>query len=281
VKPASCLRFAAAIGVCIGLAPNAVAQDASSFPDFFSMNVGWVGIGNELGIPEEGPGPVTFDPEHPYISNEEAARTGQAANFRIADLTNPILAAGTREALRLQNEEALSGLPIFDGKVRCWPASGPVFLVYPGSPIAIMQGRDSVLLMLEPDHQMRIVAMNRPHLENPKPSWHGDSVGHYEGDTLVVDTIGYNDRGFLDNYRTPHSTKLHMVERYRMVDDGNILEVELYIEDQDAFTVPWRATRRFRREIGRPFLERVCAENNETYFNLELPPMPTDDTPDF
>ena len=72
------------------------------------------------------------------------------------------------------------------------------------------------------DFQLRRVYLNEPHSANPKPSWYGESVGHYEnGDTLVVDTIGMNDRTYVDNYRTPHTTQLHVVERFKLVDGGD------------------------------------------------------------
>jgi hypothetical protein len=66
-----------------------------------------------------------------------------------------------------------------------------------------------------------------------------------------------------------------------MIDDGKMLEVTVQVEDQEAFAMPWTSIRRFHREIGRPFTERVCAENNEFYFGFDLPPIPQDDTPDF
>ena len=65
------------------------------------------------------------------------------------------------------------------------------------------------------DHQYRHIYLNVPHSADIKPSWFGESVGHYEGDTLVVDTIGLNDRTFIDDYLTPHTDKLHVVERFR------------------------------------------------------------------
>ena len=66
--------------------------------------------------------------------------------------------------------------------------------------------------------------MNVPHSKNPKPSWYGESVGHYEGDELVVDTIGLNDKTFVDNYRTPHTDQIHVVERFKLIEDGKTLQ---------------------------------------------------------
>lgn len=273
----------ALIGVAflVLVSPQSIAQEVSPIPDFHGFNVGWVGIGNELEPPTSGPGPVTADPDYPYISNQQALETGEDANFRIAELDNWVLQPWVVEALRAQNEEALSGAPIFDGKVRCWPPGVPVFLLRPGSPMMFLQTADEVHILLEPNHEVRRVAMNVPHTDNPAPSWHGESVGHYEGDTLVVDTIGLDDRSFLDNYRTPHSDMLRVVERYRMINDGTLLEVSVQIEDQGAFLMPWSAIRRFRRDVGREFTERICAENNEFYFGFDLPPIPQDNTPDF
>jgi hypothetical protein len=258
---------------------GAAAQEA--VPDFSSDFVSWIGIGNELETPSSGPGPVTSDPQYPYVSNAEAARTGQPANFRVADLTNPILQPWVIDSLRAQNEEALSGNPVFDGKTRCWPPGVPAFLLNPVLPVLFLQDREQVTMILEDNFNVRRVDINRAHPENVSPSWHGHSVGHYEGDSLVVDTVGFNDRTMLDNYRTPHTDKLHIVERIRMMNNGNQLEISIYVEDPAAFTMPWSAVRRFRRVPDRELFEVVCAENNEQYFGFNVLPIPEDDTPDF
>ena len=264
--------------------PRALAQAAgqtASVPDFYSNNAGWVGIGNDLLPPPDGPGPVTSDPAHPYVSNALARQTGAQPNFRVADLSNPILMPWVVEALRAQNEEALSGAVVFTRESRCWPTGVPAFLLNPALPIYFLQTPEDVWIVLEPDHRVRHVYMNQPHSENPRPSWYGESVGHYEGDTLVVDTIGFNDETHVDNYRTPHTTQLHVVERFRVIENGRILEAMIEVEDRDAFTTPWTAIRRFRRNDGRPLEEVACAENNEAYFGFDVLPMPQDATPDF
>ena len=74
----------------------------------------------------------------------------------------------------------------------------------------------------------RQIYLDVPHSANPKPSWYGELVGHYEGDTLVVDTIGLNSKTFVDHYRTPHTEKLHVVERWRMIEAGKKLEVSIH-----------------------------------------------------
>jgi hypothetical protein len=120
-----------------------------------------------------------------------------------------------------------------------------------------------------------------PHSKNPKPSWFGESVGRYEGDTLIVDTIGITTQAFLDTYRTPHSDKLHVVERFRMIEDGKTLEVKVHIEDSGALTAPLDVSQRYVRSDRAPLTEQVCAENNTNYFNHEIDPIPQANKPDF
>jgi hypothetical protein len=74
--------------------------------------------------------------------------------------------------------------------------------------------------------------------QNPKPFWYGESVGRYESDTLVVNTIGQNTKTFVDNYRTPHSEKLHVVERYRLIEGGKMLHADITIDDPTTFIQP-------------------------------------------
>jgi hypothetical protein len=275
-----CASVLFALGAWLAFSTPALTQDFPTIPDFYSGDIGWIGIGNELEPLTNEPGPVRAHPDHPYISNAVAARTGAAANFRVADLDNPILQPWVIESLAAQNEVALSGAATFDQKTRCWPPGVPSFHLNPVLPIFFLQTPDEVWMMLEPNHEVRRVAINQAHSDNLDLSWFGESVGHYEGDTLVVDTVGFNDITDIDNYRTRHSTKLHIVERIRLVDDGSVLEISIYIEDEGAFTRPWSAIRRFR-QVTQPMVETVCAENNETYFGFDVMPIPQDNTPDF
>jgi hypothetical protein len=94
-------------------------------------------------------------------------------------------------------------------------------------------------------------------------------VGHYEGDTLVIDTIGITTKAAVDYYLTPHTDKLHVVERYRRVDDGNTLEVIFTVDDPGAFTMPWSASQRYKLDET-PMREVVCAEG-EAFANSQDP----------
>ena len=138
-------------------------------------------------------------------------------------------------------------------------------------PIYFIHAPKEVLMIYSGDAQTRHVYMNVPHSKNPKPSWYGESVGHWEGNTLVVDTIGMNTKSFVDNYRTPHTEKLHVVERWTQSADGKTLEVIFRVEDPDTFKEPWSAIQRYRR-VEQPFVEQACAENNNTtVFDYHIP----------
>jgi hypothetical protein len=132
------------------------------------------------------------------------------------------------------------------------------------------------------DQMVRHIFMTDKHSDHPKPSWFGESIGHYEGgDTLVVDTIGLNTRTFVDNYRTPHTNQLHVVERYKLTNAETRLDVTVTVEDPGAFTTPWSAKQTYRRiEVG-PMGESTCIEGNFNYFNLNLDPLPTAEKADF
>ena len=116
------------------------------------------------------------------------------------------------------------------------------------------------MMFFEGDAQVRRVYMDVPHSEDPKPSWYGESVGHYEGgDTLVIDTVGLNNKTFLDNYRTPHTEKLHVVERWKLL-DSTTLELRFTVDDPDTYTQPWKAELNFYP--SKAVYEYACHEGN-------------------
>jgi hypothetical protein len=271
---------AAVLGVGAALAP---VPAADTVPDLSSNDTAWEGAGaNEFTPPKSGPGPVQSDPAHPYISNFRAARTGEQPNWRVADLTNPILKPWVVEALRKHNEDTLAGksMYLFTREARCWPTGVPAMLLNPGR-LYFIQMPKQVWIVQQADHRVRRVYLDRPHSANLKPSWYGESVGHYEGgDTLVVDTIGMNDKSFVDSYRTPHTSQIHVVERFKLLDGGKMLEVTFTVEDPGAFNMPWSASKRWRRGQG-ALMEEACAENNADYFNYAVEPLPTAAKPEF
>jgi hypothetical protein len=184
-----------AAALCIASAAPVFAQNTASIPDFQSGNAGWVVMNRDgLAPPPSGFGPTRADPAHPYVPN---------ATFRIADVTSPNLKPWAAEAMRKSNEEVLAGKFPFTARSSCMPAGVPGFSLFVVEPVFFVQSPKEILIIYSGDQQVRRVWMNVLHRASPKPSWYGDSVGHYEGDTLVVDTIGLNARTFLDNYRTP------------------------------------------------------------------------------
>src|SRR3954471_22862285 len=194
-------------------------------PDFTGHGTaGWLATSGDFGpVPgASGPGPMTNDPRHPYVPNG----VGRQPTYRIADLTHPSLKPWVKELMKKDNDEVLAGKIGFTPRSSCMPAGVPGFLNYGGPhPYYMIQTPKQVLIVFSGDQQVRRIYLDVPHSANPKPSWYGESVGHYEGDTLVVDTIGLNNMTVVDPYRTPHTEKLHVVERWKMVDGGQALEV--------------------------------------------------------
>ena len=290
LDPTTQKMTAAVIAAAIFAWPAAGA-DNLAIPNFSpDSRTGWVAgvpdgvspIGQDFLQPPSGPGPVTFDKAHPYVDSAISRKTGAQPTLRIADLSNPILQPWVREELRKVNERALTAIVMFTPKERCWPIGVPGFLLYPVTPVYFLQTPKKVVMIWEEDHMARHVYLTDGHSPNVKPSWFGESIGHYEnGDTLVVDTVGLNTRTFVDSYRTPHSEQLHVVERFRIVDGGKALEVNVHVEDPGAFTMPWNAMQRYRRVEQGPMREAVCAENNARFFDYDVEPIPESDKPDF
>jgi hypothetical protein len=131
-------------------------------------------------------------------------------------------------------------------------------------PMQILQTADKVVLLYVRDSLTRHVYLDQPHTANLKPGWFGESVGHYEGDTLVVDTVGENDRTYTDRFFTPHSEKIHVIERYKVSADRKTLQVGLAVEDPETFTTPWSAQVTYKADRT-PYEETICAENNRGF----------------
>jgi len=286
----SSVGCAALLCLAAGLTPVTGAQNSPSdrkFPEFAANSgVGWIasgsGFGTEFVPPPSGPRPGTNDPAHPYITNAAAAATGKQPTFRVADLNNPILQPWAKEQMKKANDEVLAGKVAFTADARCFPAGVPSFLLYPANPVRFIQTPKEVLMVWQQNAEIRRVYLNQSHTANPEPSWYGESVGHYEGgDTLVVDTIGMNEKTFVDNYRTPHTARLHVIERFKLIDGSRTIEVKVHVEDPGAFTTPWDAIQRYRRTDNEPMVEMICAENNGEYFNYDVVPLPHADKVDF
>jgi hypothetical protein len=271
-----------ALAAGLGFAAGAQPSSTDPIPKFTADDgTGWVldrANYDDLLPAGSGPAPVTFDKAHPYIPNGSK----EQPTYRVADVSNPILQPWAKERMKKSNDEVLAGKMPFRARELCWPIGVPGFAVFSlVEPFYFLQKKDEVILINQGGPEIRRVRLNVPHSSNPKPSWYGESIGHYEnGDTLVVDTIGVTTRTFVDNYRTPHSEQLHVVERYTLVDGGKAVEISMTIDDPGAFTTKWSARQRWVR-FPETLSEIHCNENNEDFFNLFPMPSPRADKPDF
>jgi hypothetical protein len=257
--------------VSLAMTAAAAAQQAP-LEGFASRDHGWVPQGDFIQAPGA-PRIVGNDSSHPYVPNG----TGAQPSYRVADLNNPNLKPWVKERMKKENDLVLAGGIGYTPRSSCRPSGVPMFLSFSRfDPVYFVQTPKEVVMIFSGDMQVRHVYLDTPHSEHPKPSWYGESVGHYEGDTLVIDTIGQNTKTFIDNYRTPHSEKLHVIERWKVTDGGNTLEASIKVEDPDAFNEPWQELQRFRR-VDAPMREEVCAENNLQFeYNI-----PVAEAPDF
>jgi hypothetical protein len=223
----------------------------------------------------------------------------------VGDYTNPILKPEAAEVVKKHGEIALKGIGDPNPRNQCWPSGVP--FVFTDRPTQLVQTPDKIIVLYGHDHQVRHVRLNEPHPARVVPSWYGDSVGHYEGDTLVIDTVGFKIGPFsmIDWYGTPYTQALHVIERYRLLDyaaakegfdrdakqhnpvqgvkdsrdPGKYLQLRFTIEDEGVFTTPWTATMTYVRDPeGWP--EMVCAENTQWYSGKEAE-VPRADGPDF
>src|SRR4051812_3964385 len=276
--------FASFICLSSGFAFSAVAPGAP--PNFApDANIGWYAYNRQFIAPASGPGPVMQDRQHPYVSNDEFRVSGKQPTDQLADLNSPILQPWARDIIRKRNELVLAGKAANPPHASCWPVGVPGFILRPMTePMYFIQTPKEVVMILSSKQEIRHIYLAGKHSANVKSSWYGESIGHYEADTLVVDTVGIDDRTWVDGFGTPHSKQLHVVERYRLTDNGNVLEANLHVEDPGAFTTPWNATQRFRqyeqavRKVGAsgiaqlastvegPLQEMICADNPNAFF---------------
>src|SRR5712672_169266 len=298
-----CVTGVLAGAVCLAgsLSFPATAQRAT--PPNFAPNadMGWYAYNRQFIPPASGAGPVQQDPERPFVSNDEFRVTGKQPTDQLADLNNPILMPWARDVVRKRNELVLAGKPANPPHASCWPVGVPGFLLRPMTQaMYFVQTPKIVVMILSSKQEIRHIYLTDKHSANVKPSWYGESIGHYEGNVLVVDTIGIDERTWVDGFGTPHTKDLHVIERFHLIEDGAVLEANVRVEDPGAFTTPWTGIQRFRQyeaavrqmPIERiaqlasapegPLRELICAENPNSFFPGEtVLPIPRALVPDF
>ena len=242
-----------------------------------------------------GPRPVTNRSRKNGVSNYDEL---------VGDYTNPILQPWAAEVVKKFGEISLAGVTYPNPANQCWPE--PVPFIFKHNKMQMLQQPDKITMLYLEDHEVRWVRVNEPHPTHVTPSWHGDSVGHYEGDTLLIDTVGIRvDRPFamIDLFGTPYTEKLHVVERYQLLDyaaakeglersakenmrfgnidgAGKYLQLYLTVEDEGVFTTPWSVTITYGLASGE-LDEVVCAENRHEYYYNKDSDVPTAEKPDF
>jgi len=227
----------------------------------------WLAMGGEFkDVPgATSPSQVKQDPRYRYVPNN----TGEQPTYRIGDISNPNLKQWVKDAMKRDNDEVLAGKYAYTARSSCAPGGVPGFMNFGAQPIYFVQTPKETLMLFQGDQQIRRIYMDAQHTRSPKSSWYGESVGRWEGDTLVTDTIGLNNKTFLDTYRTPHSDKLHVTERWKMA-DHDTLDVVIRIEDPEAYNQPFSVMQRYRR-VQQSYVEQVCAENNGHFFGERIP----------
>jgi hypothetical protein len=250
--------------------------------------------------------------------------TAYSPNIEVLGGGEPPLNAAGNDAYEKNRTGLKNGTIVDKARRVCVPDGLPRVLATP-YPFEIFQvPAGQVTFLYEMNHQVRVIFMDRPLPSEEtlivEPRYDGHSIGHWDGDTLVVESAGFNDVTFLDAtglphsdemrtlerirkvgnqlediitihdpamyasaYRTPHTDKLHVVERFRLIDGGNTLEVAFTVEDAGAFYQPWSGTRNRHRVMApnRGPAEFDCSAANDDYFNIGLEPVPTADKPDF
>jgi hypothetical protein len=265
------------LALLAGSTGSAAPANNAAIPDFSGMTTGWLAMGTDFKQVPGAPPMVTNDDAHPHVGNGG----GRQSSFRFADLNNPNLTEFAKASLKKTNDEVLRGKAVFSREARCWPTGVPTYDLNQAQPVYFVQTPKEVVMMWQMDHQIRHVYLDVPHSKNPEPSWYGESVGHYEGDTLVVDTIGQNTETFVDNYRTPHSEKLHVTERFHLINDGKNLQAEIMVDDPTTFKQPLKLIQTWRRVAQGPMSESSCAESGPGFFSFDVEPIPTAGKPDF
>lgn len=199
------------------------------------------------------------------VGEANAAALGAAGGGRVAP-AKPEPMPYT-EAAQKTRQGYLDRRGIDDPMARCLMVGVPRITTMP-MPFQITQTKDQVLFLYEAFHAFRIAPFNKPHPDDGEPSFMGDSVASWDGDTLVLDVVGFNDKTWLGGVGTIHSEKLHVTERFTRVDYDTIV-YEVKMEDPVVFTKPYNQRATIRLRANDRVREYECGENNEDIVRFE------------
>jgi hypothetical protein len=273
-----------ALTALAGITP---ASSAQAIPDFSGL---WARTSLGYEKPLNGRGGIENRMRRP----NGASNLGQL----VGDYTDPLLKPAAAAVLKRLGEISLQNIAFPQPSNQCLPYPPP-YIASNNQEIQLLQEKDRVTILTMFDHQFRHVRLNAQHPAHVTPSYYGDSVGHYDGDTLVVDTVGIKvtPLAMVDIYGTPFSDRLHVIEKFRLVDyatakvfadrgeaeNGRVagdngdgveidlsdhgpgLQLEITVDDPVMFTRPWSGTVTYRRPLG-DWAEMVCAENTHEYY---------------
>ena len=220
--------------------------------------------GQEKGAHQPPPGPA------PHLLNGKPDMSGVWEHPYAGDMTKDA-----------PNQKGMAELPFTDLGRREWEAYDAADGDYTGAclpfglmrsinsphPMQIVQNDDYIAFLFEQNTWFHVVPTDgRPHNMDQEPTWHGDSVGRWEGSTLVIDTVNFNGKTRLDTIGHPHSTALHVIETLQRTDAGHIAYT-ITIDDPKYYTKPWKNTRTFTLRSDWQIMEYSCEENNKDIFD--------------
>jgi hypothetical protein len=185
-----------------------------------------------------------------------------------ADMTRAVKPGDKLEMLPWAEEVVKNRQSKEDPEANCLPTGIPRGSPYPWR---ILQTPTRYFILYEGNiHSFRQIFMNEKHPEDPDPTWYGHSTGRWDGNTLVVDTVGFNDKFWFDYKGHPHTEKLHTIERYTLVDQGH-MRIEVTIDDPGAYKQPFTTVGRVTLMPGAELMEYICQENNQDVERLSGP----------
>jgi len=298
---------ALAVAILTTIALPAAADGSAAMPD---LSGAWGRNAFNLETPPSGPGPIR---NLRRVGKDASRPTGGGGDPipLVGDYMNPILKPRAAEIVKRMGEQSLGGHDILDPSNQCAPYSPP-YVLGMEQRVTVLQTKTDVTLVYSQDVQVRHIRLNEAHRTQLEPSPMGDSIGHYEGDTLVVDTIGIEVGPYtmVDRFGTPQSKAMHVVERYRLIDaeearraqerheqtagrvggpTGNTsfvpgykkgLQVHVTVEDPNTYTAPWSGDVTYLR-TQEPWDERICAESASRGRHEGIEHPPTADKADF